>query len=677
MSSTTIILIILAALIAAGLAFYFYFIGKKRSIPFPWLFGTLRFFTLFVVFLLLINPEFTQRQLFLEKAKLLLAVDNSSSISNYPAEGDVLDLVDFFQKNQELTERFEIGTYTFGEDLDRATAIDFSQPQTNIQKALSSLQKLYSKQATATILVSDGNQTVGNDYKYFTTQKNHSVLPILVGDTTSYEDIAITQLNANRYGFLDNRFPVEAIINYTIEQTTKKQFEIKNRDGAVVYSQLLNLDPNHNSVVVATNLPANSIGKKLYTASISPLKNEKKIINNSKKFSVEIIDERTNVLLLTDISHPDLGALKRSVEANQQQNLTIKNVVGINFEEIEYQLIILYQPNKNFKNVFERIEQENFNYFMITGLQTDWHWLNSNQSEFKKDVTEQSEYFQPVYNENYAPFQIEKNPFATYPPLEGKFGEITFSAPEQIFLFQKISSFETTQPLLATFETNGRKKAVLFGENIWKWRSRSYLNDQSFEEFDDFFGKLVQYLSKNKQKERLNVSYNAFYHENEDVLITAQYFDQNYEFDGRQRLNFSFQKNEGEKQIASFVLKGNKYELKLGNLPAGEYDFTVKVEGKEVSKTGNFEVSEFGVEQQFNNANLDGMQQFAAKQGEKLYFLSEKEDIARQLLSDPRFVPVQKSMENKIPLIEWYYLLFVLVLLLTAEWFLRKYYGLI
>lgn len=56
------------------------------------------------------------------------------------------------------------------------------------------------------------------------------------------------------------------------------------------------------------------------------------------------------------------------------------------------------------------------------------------------------------------------------------------------------------EPLLATLETNSRREAVLFGENIWQWRAQSFLNETSFNPFDDFIGKLTQYLASNQQK---------------------------------------------------------------------------------------------------------------------------------------------------------------------------------
>ena len=56
-------------------------------------------------------------------------------------------------------------------------------------------------------------------------------------------------------------------------------------------------------------------------------------------------------------------------------------------------------------------------------------------------------------------------------------------------------------------------------------------------DFDNFIGKLVQYLSSKKDASRLNVNYESFYNGNDNVKITAQYFNKNYEFDANANIN--------------------------------------------------------------------------------------------------------------------------------------------
>ena len=69
----------------------------------------------------------------------------------------------------------------------------------------------------------------------------------------------------------------------------------------------------------------------------------------------------------------------------------------------------------------------------------------------------------------------------------------------QSILFQQIGNVESEEPLLVTFENDKTRGAVLFGENSWRWRMSSKVEENSFKPFDEFMNKLIQYLSSDKK----------------------------------------------------------------------------------------------------------------------------------------------------------------------------------
>ena len=87
-----------------------------------------------------------------------------------------------------------------------------------------------------------------------------------------------------------------------------------------------------------------------YKATIVPIDNEKNTVNNSKFFAVEVIDQKTNVAIVSDFPHPDLGALKKSIESNEQRSATILKPKDYLSQKNDFQLVILYQPNIKFKS---------------------------------------------------------------------------------------------------------------------------------------------------------------------------------------------------------------------------------------------------------------------------------------------------------------------------------------
>ena len=305
-------------------------------------------------------------------------------------------------------------------------------------------------------------------------------------------------------------------------------------------------------------------------------------------------------------------------------------------------------------------------------------FLNSVSNNYSHAITNQTENYLAELNINYSPFVIDNLDFESFPPLLSNYGEVKFNIPFQSILSKTVNGVSTNQSLLATFETNGRREAVLFGENLWQWRAQSYLNEKSFNGFDNFIGKLIQYLASNKQKNRLNLDYESFYDGSGNIIIKAEFFDKNYVFDTREALNITIT-DKVSKALKTFplILKNNNYQVDLSSLPPSEYSFVVKTSKENISKSGNFQILEYNVEQQFLNANVTKLQQLASNSSGFSYFIDNTQDLVNSLLTDNRYVPIQKSSKNTIPLIDWKYLLAIIAFSLGFEWFLRKYNGLI
>lgn len=677
MSLQTLIFIILAGILALLLALFQYKYKAKGDSKKNGLFAFLRFISVFGVLLLLINPKFEQVTVYNEKPNLVVAVDNSRSIPHLNQAENVLDIVEAIKKDKALNKAFSIDVFSFGSTLNTNDSLSFTEEQTNIDKAFNALNQIYKNTVAPTLLITDGNQTYGNDYEYSSSQYKQPVYPIVVGDTSTYVDLKIKQLNVNKYAFLKNRFPVETIVIYNGEETVNTKFVVTS-GNTTVFSKPITLGKVNNSQIINFTLPANSVGVKTYRATIYPVVSEKNESNNSRNFAVEVIDEKTKVAIVSSIIHPDLGALKKSIESNEQRQVVLLKPQEVIKDLNDFQLVILYQPNQSFKSVFEALQLQNKNQFIIAGPKTDWRFLNTVSQNYQQEINNEKEEYQAALNSNYTTFIVDDLNFESFPPLQSAFGDLEFSVPKETILYKKLGNIQTEEPLLATFETNGKREAILLGENIWKWRAQSFINNKRFSGFDDFLGKLVQYLSSNKRKNRLNLDYESFYQGNNNVIISAQFFNKNYEFDTGEHLIITVtDKVTKQSQTIPLILKNNNYQVDLSSLPASDYSFTVKATSENISKSGNFKILEYNVEQQFLNADVEKLKRLAAHSQGESYLISNYTGLFENLINDNRFKPIQKSSKNIVPLIDWKYLLGLIVLALAIEWFLRKYNGLI
>ena len=359
---------------------------------------------------------------------------------------------------------------------------------------------------------------------------------MIIGDTIKKSDVKIAQINVNKYSYLKNRFPVETRIVYDGNKNVKTQFTIQHK-GKIIYRKNVAFSSSKTVETISTTIASTEEGVQYYKASVAKIENEENVENNSKSFSVEVLNEKTKILLLTSFIHPDLGAIKKAIETNKQRSVTINTIKDFKGKLAEYQLVMLYQPTVQFESFFKSIQKEKANYFVITGLNTNWNFLNEMQSNYYKNATNQSEEFGAIFNNGFLTFGQKEIGFETFPPLDNAFGNINMTSKFDALLFQNIAGFKTQTPLLATFENDTQKSAVLFGEGIWKWRAASFINSGSFQDFDTFLANMVQYLASTKKRERLSLKYDALHPANTPIAINAFYVDKNYQFDARAKLN--------------------------------------------------------------------------------------------------------------------------------------------
>ena len=673
LQTTTIIYILAAILFSLAFSWLLYFYKSKALKKIDYVLFSLRATSIFLLLLLLINPSIERQELTNEKPILSVLVDNSLSIQHFKSEKIVTNFVNQIKNNLQINNKFEVHFFKFGEAISVLDSLSFLENQTNIYKTISRVEAFNKNTIAPVILISDGNQTTGNSYPFINIKKN--IFPLIIGDTIKKSDVKIAQINVNKYSYLKNRFPVETRIVYDGIKNVKTQFTIQHK-GKIIYRKNVAFSSSKTVETISTTIASTEEGVQYYKASVAKIENEENVENNSKSFSVEVLNEKTKILLLTSFIHPDLGAIKKAIETNKQRSVTINTIKDFKGKLAEYQLVMLYQPTVQFESFFKSIQKEKANYFVITGLNTNWNFLNEMQSNYYKNATNQSEEFGAIFNNGFLTFGQKEIGFETFPPLDNAFGNINMTSKFDALLFQNIAGFKTQTPLLATFENDTQKSAVLFGEGIWKWRAASFINSGSFQDFDTFLANMVQYLASTKKRERLSLKYDALHPANTPIFINAFYVDKNYQFDARAKLNLKLTNTTTNVvQNVPFSLLNNLFEAVLNELPSGDYRFEVMVENQSILKTGQFKITTYQIEEQFTNANEKELKLVANNTNGKFYFPSESKQIITDLINDKRYVTSQKSTIIHQQLIDWKFILMLSILFFAIEWFIRKYYG--
>ncbi|MGI9545674.1 MAG: vWA domain-containing protein [Flavobacteriaceae bacterium] len=678
MQLITVLLVILAAAISLAIVLYQYPGIRKRHQRFYLSLACLRFLGIFGILLLLINPKFVKDQYFLEKSNLILLVDNSSSISNSGQNDIVENIVNEFTGNRRILEKFNFSTLTFDRNISASDSLTFNKKVTDIHNALRTVQRTYANRSTALVLLTDGNQTIGTDYEFMNSTASQVVFPVVLGDTTNYEDLQIDRVNVNKYAFLNNEYPVEILIRYQGESEAVVPLTI-SVNGSSRHREMISLDGQNNSRTISVLLRANTVGMKVINVQLGTLDNEKNTANNQHKTAVEVIDEKTEVTIVSELNHPDIGVLKKSIESNNQRKVQFLKPSVDDLSMLETaDILILYQPIRTFEAVYSIIENRKLNYLTITGPGTDWNFLNQRQNSFQKNSFNQSEFVSPLLNAGFTSFDISGIAVEDFPPLNTTLGDLLITKAFEVLLEQRIKGVDMDDPLLAVLRGNAQREAVLFGENIWKWRMQTFREENNFEIFDEFMGKIILYLATDEARERLSVDYETIYQDVNEAKIRAAYFDQAFEFDKNATITLNISGVDNEVILEyPMLLKGSYYEVDLSGLPAGTFNFTISVQDKNISRSGQFSILDFEVEKQFLTTDYKKLQRLAERSGGRSYFADQSAEMIDELIENEQFIPTQKSEQNIVSLIDFKVLLAIVVAAFAAEWFIRKYNGLI
>ena len=658
-------LYVLAILAALSLS-AFQYLYKRKAL---WLF-IVRFLVYLIILILFINPKWTQKKQIITKPALYVLADNSASIKLQNQNDNLRDILKKIKKS-DLSDKYDWHFFKFGKSLNPYDSLDFSAQQTNVGQALSEIAFLHqSDQKAPIILLTDGQSNIGPDYVYDNAlAQNLNVYPVVFGDTLKYNDLSIDLVNVNPYAYKDNYFPIEVFVSADLDRALRAQLKILEK-GNVLFSKTIPFSPKHLSERLTLRLKANKTGFHQYQIVLSGLKNEKKQVNNKAFINVEVLQNAKKILLISDIIHPDLGAIKRSLKIHPYIHLDLKKSTDP-IQISDYQALILYQPTAKFSDIFKQLKEKHKSWWIITGKHTDWPFLNREALFFSKQTAHSFENYFPVKNEGFGAFKLPELNLDKLPPLNDFYGHIKLNAATDIAYYSKINGLISHQPLLA-FNTQ-QKQAVLFGENLWQWALFSGVDGQK-NAFNQLVYQIIQYLSLNQEVDRLQLQYKKQFYQTEPVVIRAKFLDKNLEPDGQVKPVLVLKHGKQIEEIP-MINQGDYNQVALNTLTSGTYYFTVQNTGKSLKKSGYFTVLPFSLEQQTAQANTKKLRVLARQTGGKTYFPNHIKKLIRDLETSKNYHSQISYQIGEIPLIDFRYLLFLLVLLLALEWGIKKLKG--
>ncbi len=179
-----------------------------------------------------------------------------------------------------------------------------------------------------------------------------------------------------------------------------------------------------------------------------------------------------------------------------------------------------------------------------------------------------------------------------------------------------------------------------------------------------------------QKKERFKVIHQTIYNETDNIVFEAELYNKSFEpiTNAEIRLNL---KNREKTYAYTFMNNQPYYYADLGRLPAGKYHYTaIANSGNETfTQKGTFVVTPENIEFSTIKANVNLMHQLAKATGGRYLPIDSLDYIFNILDKNNNIVATTYSDEAFVTFINFRWLLFIIVLLISIEWFLRRFYG--
>lgn len=651
---------------------------------------SIRFIVLFFILILLLSPVIKYFQLYFDKPVIIVAQDVSESIGLVKNRG-LLSPTDYEKKliafDEELSNNFEIKNYTFGDKLSDTLGFAFKEKETDFSALFDEISSRFvNYNIGALVIATDGIYNKGSNPLYAAKDLGFPIYTIALGDTTHKRDLILKNVVSNSIAFLGDYFPVELQLNSFGFNGQTANIEVIHQ-GNVVASQMVTIDRTDFSKLLRFDIQTNEKGLQTYMVRVSEKEGEFSTKNNIGQFVIDVVDDKKKIVILSHAVHPDIGAIKSALEANK--NIKVESYTFDQFKKniVDYQLVIFHQlPTLlfNTQKIVNQMKENQIPVLYIIGLQTDINNFNLLKAGCKiqntRGLTEQ---VLPIMNPAFKLFEIDDKTaelIAECPPLLTPFGDYMADNKEDVLFYQEIKGIKTNKPLLYFAKENPGKEAksaFLFGEGIWQWRMKDYLLNENHNQFDGFINKIIQYLALDVKKERFMVYHQRIFNENEDVQLRAEFYNESYELNNDPDVTLELFNGNNKKYNYQFSRAGKAYTINLGQLPEGNYRFVASTEfdGKKYQKNGEFKVVPVNIEELDLTANHQLLNQLAMQSGGKLFYPNQLDALLSELKGNERIKPVSHSIIDLVDLIELKWLFFLLVIFLSIEWFVRKYFG--
>lgn len=694
-SSMPFWLVTIFVLLSAFLAWFSYRRYNNLSLTLKMCLSGLRAVVLFLIILLLLNPFFQSKETKFLNPDFLVFADNTASTAII--KGDYQGRASYEEVLSELNlgnrDGINYESFLFGNKVAPAPldSLSLNEGETNLYNFIEIVkQKQFSTQGV--ILISDGIYTFGQNPVFALQDLSVPVFTIALGDTQSVQDIVINSVDTAPTGYVNTKHTISATIQNSGFEN--RMVEVRLSDGdKVLEQQSVLLEEPGTQKSVSFQVDFDTEGLKQYEIQVQEFADEWSSENNNRLVSIDVIDTKTRVLHAAYEIHPDVKMVRDILLRDEnieliprtwiRGNQFIEGGLPVNRDSLDL-LIIHGAPHETAGQIpLSSLVQNLPTVFFQSSLSLNRpvpSTLNMMTLLEHTQLKPQKVAFTfALPNDAHPILELpEITPSELHPVVAPFRGSGLKPLSTSIFnvLYQGI---ETDQSIIAVTEAGTVRRAQINGHGWYLIYQSGTESHRGF--IRSLIENMVNWTSENPDRRRLKITpEKKMFNAGENVVLNGFLTNESgeEEADAKIDVNITGPDNTNRTFTMQNNGKGN-YSLSINSGTNGTYSYTATA--KKGDRTIDNAKGEYIVDQSSDELvnttrNDQLLKSIAAQTGGQFYTFSNVNEFWNDL-NNTGLLDQEEVNENTFHFVIHSPLWFVIIiLLLTTEWGIRKYFAL-
>jgi hypothetical protein len=699
----------LLALVAVALAIVVYrftlppVTARRRTVL--WV---LRGVALVLILLMLFEPVLSFLKSDRQRPTVALLIDESASMATADQRELTARTLLRSPELRSLGERVRLRAFAFADSaaefpLDSAALLPSTGVGTDIAQAWRVAQKtLAADNLVAAVIVSDGGYNIGANPE---REASGSALPLYaigVGDTAVHSDAVIAEMLTNEVTYLHARVPLDLRIRAKGLAGRSSHLRLVGPQGRTLGQQEVRFADDAAELSVSMDFEAETAGDMRVTAVLDSVPGEVTIDNNRRSVIINVLENKSKVVILSGPPSPDLTILRQALETDSTLELDafVEAAQGKYVDRSDApdgptletaRLIVLVNFPTKFTSegvlgaLLRAATDKKIPLLFLAGGQVSSGRLAQLKDRLPIELTKQTPSADRIVLRETGthPALTGKDPlpaeWSALPPAFGGNGNYRLEPGVQVVARASREALGVPEddPAVAFWSFPGRRGAAVLCWGTQKWRLQLASGGNTASFYDQFIGRVVKWLIAPAEERRVIIKPSKkLYSGGERVRFTAQVYGADLQPRDDAAVDLTVTSGERSERVPVRGRGNGRYEGDFVPWAEGEYKFSGRATaGNDTlgSDGGLFGVEAFNIELIDTRARFDILGRVAELSHAKFTPAAGAGALLNSIQPEPRVV----TSKREIPLWNKATMLWIVIALLAAEWMIRKRSGML